>query len=61
MNRENKVKSTVNDLDKPHLHIVYSSYLSRRKMVHYVSVLTSIALTVFPKRITIHSCSFLIY
>ena len=35
--------------------------LSRRKIVHYVSMSTSAVLTVFPKRTAIHSCSSLIY
>ena len=45
----------------PHLYIVHWSYSSRKKMVHYISALTSMVLTVFPKKIAIHSCLFLIY
>ena len=47
--------------DQLHLCIVYQSYLLRKKMVHYVSMLTSTVLTVFPKKITICSLSSLIY
>ena len=43
------------------LCMVYQSYLLRRKMVHYAFVSTSVVLTIFPKRIAIYSCSFLIY
>ena len=47
--------------DQPSLCIVHQSYSSRRKIVHYTSVLTFTVLTTFPKRITIHSHSSLIY
>ena len=47
--------------DQPPLCIVHQSYSSRRKIVHCISVLTSTVLTVFPKRIAIHSHLFPIY
>jgi len=40
------------------LCMVHWSYLSRRKIVHFISISTSVALTAFPKRIAIYSCSF---
>ena len=42
------------------LCIVYQSYLSKRKMAYYTSASTSVVLTIFPKRITIHFHSSLI-
>ena len=41
--------------DQPHLHMVHWSYLLRRKMVYYAFVSISTVLTIFSKRITIHS------
>ena len=37
------------------LYIMYWSYLSRRKIVYYASVLTSMILITFPKKISIQS------
>ena len=47
--------------DQPHFHMVHRSYLLRRKMVHCISVSTSIVLTASPKKIVIHSHSSPIY
>ena len=47
--------------DQPHLRTVHRSYLLRRKMVHCAFVSTSADLTASPRRITIHSHSFLTY
>ena len=47
--------------DQPHLHTVHQSYLLRRKMVHCTFVLTSVVLTISPRRIAIYFHSSLIY
>jgi len=47
--------------NQPYLYIVYWSYLLRRKVVNYISMLTFAVLTISPKKIIIHSCSSLIY
>ena len=47
--------------NQPHLHMVHQSYSLRRKMVHCIFVSTSMVLTTFSRRITIYSCSSLIY
>ena len=47
--------------DQPYFCMVYWSYSLRRKIVYYISVLTSVVLTVFPKRIAIYFCLSLTY
>ena len=47
--------------DQSHLYMMHQFYLLRKKIVYYISVLTSMILTAFSRRIIIHSYSFLIY
>ena len=53
--------STWVSFDQSPLHMVHWSYLLRGKIVYYTSVLTSMVLTAFPKRIVIHFCLSSIY
>ena len=53
--------STQVSSNQSHLHTVHWSYLLRRKMVHCISVLTSMILTTSLRKIIIHFCSFPIY